>query len=460
MTEKYDRGDTRISTRDSVHSSEDQPKTIRRWFHWHEPGTSKAEKWLIFKLDFFILTYTCLTFFIKDLDQQNVSNAYVSGMKEDLHLKGNELNWFITYCNIGIIVGGPIITAGLTVVKPRFLLPLCSLVWSLFVLFMYKVQSAQTMYILRFFAGFFESAVMPGSFYIIGSWYRASEISRRCTMFMFASVGGGMFSGYIQAGLHANMNGRMGLASWRWVFIFDFILGLPVILLGIFCCPDEPKGPKPWWLSDQEQKMCIQRLADDKRDAGDTKWDLAALKRIFSSWQLYGFCMAWTCWELTCGVNLNRWMSLFLKSLKVDGHAKFSIEQINDLPTVIGCVEMAWMFLSSMLADRFQAHAWIIVGLGAVHLFAYIVFLVWSSNIHFLMAAYYLCSAAAETPAQQYLFPTTDAPRFEKTRGFVFGIVWVAMLMVWCGVVLPILERRFGHRHAKGERVESVQASR
>lgn len=35
---------------------------------------------------------------------------------------------------------------------------------------------------------------------------------------------------------------------------------------------------------------------------------------------------------------MNRWMSLFLKSLRVDGHPKFSIEQINDLPTVMGCV--------------------------------------------------------------------------------------------------------------------------
>lgn len=33
------------------------------------------------------------------------------------------------------------------------------------------------------------------------------------------------------------MNGRFGLASWRWVFIFDFIIGLPVVLLGFFCCP-------------------------------------------------------------------------------------------------------------------------------------------------------------------------------------------------------------------------------
>lgn len=55
--------------------------------HWHEPGTSKEEKWLIRKLDIFILTYSCLCFFIKYLDTGNVSNAYVSGMKEELNLR-------------------------------------------------------------------------------------------------------------------------------------------------------------------------------------------------------------------------------------------------------------------------------------------------------------------------------------------------------------------------------------
>jgi hypothetical protein len=31
---------------------------------------------------------------IKYLDQQNINNAYVSGMKEDLNLQGNELNLY------------------------------------------------------------------------------------------------------------------------------------------------------------------------------------------------------------------------------------------------------------------------------------------------------------------------------------------------------------------------------
>lgn len=41
--------------------------TWRARLAWHEPGTSKEEKWLIRKLDLFILSYTSLTFFIKFL---------------------------------------------------------------------------------------------------------------------------------------------------------------------------------------------------------------------------------------------------------------------------------------------------------------------------------------------------------------------------------------------------------
>lgn len=38
-----------------------------QWFHWHEPGTSKEEKKLIFKLDWFLLSFACLLFFIKQV---------------------------------------------------------------------------------------------------------------------------------------------------------------------------------------------------------------------------------------------------------------------------------------------------------------------------------------------------------------------------------------------------------
>lgn len=39
-----------------------------------------------------------LTVFAQFLGQQNITNAYVSGMKEDLNAQGNELNYFVVAC--------------------------------------------------------------------------------------------------------------------------------------------------------------------------------------------------------------------------------------------------------------------------------------------------------------------------------------------------------------------------
>jgi ACS family pantothenate transporter-like MFS transporter len=64
--------------------------TAQRYI-WDDPDKSADEKRFLRKLDFFLLTYTCLGYFCKNLDQTNLSNAYVSGMKESLGMYGNEL---------------------------------------------------------------------------------------------------------------------------------------------------------------------------------------------------------------------------------------------------------------------------------------------------------------------------------------------------------------------------------
>lgn len=218
---------------------------IRRWFHWHEPGTSAEEKRLIFKLDWFLLSYSCLCFFIKWLDSNNVTNAYASGMAEELGFgAGNELSWMNTYFTIGNLVGASFANLIITVIRPRFWLPFCLTVWSIFVLFLYKCQTAPQFYALRFCIGLFESAAWPGITWTLGCWYRKSELSRRSALFVVSGVLGQMFSGYLQAALYSGMEGKGGMSAWRWLFIFDFILAVPVAIYGIVSCFHEIVKPR------------------------------------------------------------------------------------------------------------------------------------------------------------------------------------------------------------------------
>lgn len=113
-----------------------------KFFFWYAPGTTKADKKLIFKIDFFILTYACLNFFIKWLDQANLSNAYVSGMKEDLNMMGTQFNTMNTCFQVGSIVGSLISNLFIIRISPRYWLPGCELAWGLITIFTYKVHSS------------------------------------------------------------------------------------------------------------------------------------------------------------------------------------------------------------------------------------------------------------------------------------------------------------------------------
>ena len=77
-------------------SRSEQPRTYsrpRRFLRslqrhlWDDPDKSKEEKWFLFKLDVFLLSSACLGYFSKNLDQSNISNAYVSGVSLTLNKK-------------------------------------------------------------------------------------------------------------------------------------------------------------------------------------------------------------------------------------------------------------------------------------------------------------------------------------------------------------------------------------
>jgi MFS transporter, ACS family, pantothenate transporter len=69
------------------------PKRTWRSYLWDTFDKSPEERRFLFKLDGILLTFASLGYFIKYLDQINVNNAFVSGMKEDLGLYGNQLNY-------------------------------------------------------------------------------------------------------------------------------------------------------------------------------------------------------------------------------------------------------------------------------------------------------------------------------------------------------------------------------
>jgi hypothetical protein len=77
----------------------------KRRFLWDTLARSRQEAYLVTKLDWWMLSYACLSEFIKYLDEAKHKNAYVSGMKIHFDMKHNQYNLLTTWWTIGYRLG-------------------------------------------------------------------------------------------------------------------------------------------------------------------------------------------------------------------------------------------------------------------------------------------------------------------------------------------------------------------
>lgn len=217
---------------------------------WGKPAATKEERRLVVKLDACIMTFVCLMYWVNYLDRSNFSNAYVSGLKEDLGMKGTEFNQINSVFYVGYTVGQIPNNIALQKIAPHLYLTIAIVVWGVLTLGLAFVTNWHQIMVIRFFEGMFESATFVGSHYIMGSWYNQEEIGKRTAIFAASGVAGNMFSGVLQGAIHKNLSedlvpipcsmyisnlctdGLHGRAGWRWMFIIDFFITLPVAALG------------------------------------------------------------------------------------------------------------------------------------------------------------------------------------------------------------------------------------
>lgn len=100
-----DDSDRSLETAESPVKIQTVPKRSWKSYLWDTFDKSPEERKFLFKLDAVLLTFASLGYFIKYLDQINVNNAFVSGMKEDLNLYGNQLNYMQTLWTVGYVLG-------------------------------------------------------------------------------------------------------------------------------------------------------------------------------------------------------------------------------------------------------------------------------------------------------------------------------------------------------------------
>ncbi|EXF78993.1 major facilitator superfamily transporter [Colletotrichum fioriniae PJ7] len=319
-----------------------------RTFFLGEGAKTKEERRLVQKIDFFILTYCCLSYFFNFLAA--FANAYVAGLREALYMSGHDYNTVLSVTTAGMAIGQ--IPHGLIIQKvpPRIWLPSMVVVWAALTMVSATVKTVTQLCVVRFFLGLAEASTYAGTIYIIGSWYTPSEIAKRTAIFTASGQVGTMFAGVMMAAIYKGMGGLGGLGGWQWVFLIgktllskskaklanrlrDGIITLPVAFFGFYYFPDIPENTKALYLSDSEKKLAVSRLPPIK-EGGHSISPISLMKRLVMSSTFWILLF----WSPVCA-TLEAWavQNNFLIWLKYQS-SHFSQSQINTYPLGVQAV--------------------------------------------------------------------------------------------------------------------------
>ncbi|KAL1593292.1 hypothetical protein SLS60_010900 [Paraconiothyrium brasiliense] len=270
------------STDYSIEESQIVKEKVPWWSYiWdYEPGRTQEERKFISKLDWYLITLLSLGYFIKNLDQTNIANAFVSGMKEDLQMNGNEVNLVDTSWTIGYVIGQIPSQIIITKIRPSIWVPSCELVWTMLTFCLAAARTSNQVIVIRFFVGLAESIFYPAAHTILGSWYKPSELGKRACIFHASSAAAGMFSGYLQAAVYKGLNGAHGFAGWQWLFIMDGVISAPICIAGFFLLPDLPENTRAFYLNPDDRALAKKRMNSVGR-APRKRLGRSAFERIF-----------------------------------------------------------------------------------------------------------------------------------------------------------------------------------
>jgi ACS family tartrate transporter-like MFS transporter len=198
---------------------------------------------------------------------------------------------------------------------------------------------------MRFLLGLAEAGLFPGMILFFTYWFPDRHRARIVSGFMVAlplSVAAGA---PVSTGILGGFDGVLGLAGWKWMFIWEAV---PTIVVGIailFSITDRPHLAH--WLGDDQRKWLIDTLEAER--------GLVEAKRKISVWQSF--------WEpkvllLTLNyfgiVGASVGMLLFVPQMvKTLGVSNMVVGWVTMIPYICGAVAMlVWGSYSDRTGER------------------------------------------------------------------------------------------------------------
>lgn len=202
------------------------------------------------------------------LDKTTLSYASIMGLKEDIHLVGDNYQWLASLFYFGYL------TWEWPTVRLLQRLPIakysgfCVICWGVTLALFAVVHDFKGAAIIRFLLGAFESAVTPGWALITSQWYKRSGQGSRTGLWFsfngFAQIFGGVIAYGIAIGGERDI---YTIQPWRILFILTGSLTFVLGIIFLIVVPDNQL--KSRWLSETDRVLAVARVRVNQQGIGN-----------------------------------------------------------------------------------------------------------------------------------------------------------------------------------------------
>ncbi|KAI0734072.1 MFS general substrate transporter [Fomitopsis betulina] len=246
----------------------------------------QAERRLIRQLDLRLMPTIIIIFIMNYIDRSAVSSARLQGLTQDLHLSQ------IQYSTVLAVLCASYVPAQIPsnmilnrITRPSYYISACVILWGLASALTGVTHNYAGIVLCRIAIGFPEAAFYPGAIYLLSRWYTRKELAFRSAVIYGGLLISNAFGNLMAAGILSKMQGKRGIAAWRWCILTFFALlkilprssarlffiegsvSITIGILAIFILPDFPHNTR--WLTPAELRLAQVRLAEDTGEADE-----------------------------------------------------------------------------------------------------------------------------------------------------------------------------------------------
>lgn len=177
------------------------------------------ETQMVRKVDMVIMPIMGVLYLLNYVDRSALASAKVYGIMTDLNMTTNDFASAISILFAGYIpfqIPSNLLMSKIS--RPGLYICAAATVWGVVSGCTGAVRSYHGLLAIRVLLGATEAVFFPGVIYLMSAWYTKKELGKRLgALFIFQSIGSA-FGGFIAAAC-LTLDGRYGIAGWRWLFI-------------------------------------------------------------------------------------------------------------------------------------------------------------------------------------------------------------------------------------------------